>query len=231
MTAQPKDISLKTRKAAKTRAAILEAALDLFRERGYEQTTMRAIAEKAGVALGNAYYYFNSKEHLIQAFYDRTQDEQREASKALLEREQDLKERLLGMMNAKIRAMEPYHQFAGKLFKIAGDPKSPLSPFSDESDPVRRDSIQHFAEVIDGSNLRIPKDLRADLPYLLWLYHMGIIMYWVHDTSPGQAKTYKLVAKTVDIVVRLIKLASHPLMRPLRKSMTGLLAELREELS
>ncbi|HEU4387636.1 MAG TPA: helix-turn-helix domain-containing protein, partial [Blastocatellia bacterium] len=96
MTAEPKQTSLKTRKAEKTRAAILEAALELFRERGYEQTTMRAIAEKAGVALGNAYYYFHSKEHLIQAFYDRTQDEQREASRALLEREPDLKERLLG---------------------------------------------------------------------------------------------------------------------------------------
>jgi AcrR family transcriptional regulator len=231
MTTHPRQLHRKTRKAENTRAAILEAALDLFRERGYEQTTMRAIAERAGVALGNAYYYFHSKEHLIQAFYDRTQDEQRDASRTVLERERDLKDRLLGVMNTKIRAMEPYHQFAGKLFKIAGDPQSPLSPFSDESDPVRRDSIQHFAQVIDGSSLRIPKDLKADLPYLLWLYHMGIIMYWVHDTSPGQAKTYKLVAKTVEIVVRLIKLASHPLMRPLRKSMTGLLAELREELS
>ena len=39
----------------------------LFRENGYEATTMRAIAKEAGVATGNAYYYFGSKEELIQA--------------------------------------------------------------------------------------------------------------------------------------------------------------------
>src|SRR5438093_12676940 len=57
----------RTPKGEQTRAIILETALDLFRERGYEETTMRVIAERAGVALGNAYYYFRSKEHLIQA--------------------------------------------------------------------------------------------------------------------------------------------------------------------
>ncbi|MGH7752390.1 MAG: helix-turn-helix domain-containing protein, partial [Gemmatimonadales bacterium] len=39
-------------KAGHTQARILDAALDLFRDRGYEATTMRAIAQRAGVALG-----------------------------------------------------------------------------------------------------------------------------------------------------------------------------------
>jgi len=65
---------VKTDKGQQTREAILEAALKMFLERGYEQTTMRAIAERAEVALGNAYYYFHSNEHLIQAFYGRTHE-------------------------------------------------------------------------------------------------------------------------------------------------------------
>ena len=36
-----------------TRAAIAEVALRMFREQGYEATTMRAIAKEAGVATGN----------------------------------------------------------------------------------------------------------------------------------------------------------------------------------
>ena len=71
-------------KGARTRTAIIDAALQLFRERGYEATTMRAIAAEADVSLGNAYYYFKSKEHLIQAFYDRTQLEHAEAAAPLL---------------------------------------------------------------------------------------------------------------------------------------------------
>ena len=54
-------------KGEQTRRAIAEAALRLFREQGYEATTMRAIAKEAGVATGNAYYYFGSKEELIHA--------------------------------------------------------------------------------------------------------------------------------------------------------------------
>jgi len=37
-----------------TRRAIVETALRLFRERGYDKTTMRAIAAEAGVSVGNA---------------------------------------------------------------------------------------------------------------------------------------------------------------------------------
>src|SRR5215470_5815351 len=77
----------KTSKGEQTRAVILETALEMFRERGYEETTMRAIAERADVSLGNAYYYFRSKEHLIQAFYNRLQEQHLAASAEMLETE------------------------------------------------------------------------------------------------------------------------------------------------
>ena len=222
---------VKTDKGLQTRAAILEAALEMFRERGYEQTTMRAIADRAGVALGNSYYYFHSKEHLIQAFYGRTHEEHLRASDSVLTEERDLKDRLLGVMRAKIATLEPYHQFAGKLFKTAADPHSPLNPFSDESDPVRQQSIAMFAEVVTGSTTRVPKDLMSELPFMLWLYHMGITLFWIHDSSPHQTRTFRLIERTVDILVKLIGLASNPLMRPLRRSAVRLIAELKEDVS
>ena len=222
---------VKTGKGQQTRAAILEAALEMFREQGYEQTTMRAIADRAGVALGNAYYYFHSKEHLIQAFYGRTHEEHLKTSDSLLAEESDLKSRLLGVMRAKIATVEPYHQFAGKLFKIAADPRSPLNPFSDESDPVRRQSVALFEAVVTNSTTRVPKDLINELPYMLWLYHMGIILFWIHDSSPRQVRTHRLIDRSVDILVKLIALASNPFMRPLRKSALRLMSELRQDVA
>jgi AcrR family transcriptional regulator len=219
--------SAKTTKGEQTRALIIDKALELFRERGYEQTTMRAIAERSGLALSNAYYYFHSKAQLILAFYDRTLDEHRAAVVSTLERERDLKTRLLEVVRAKISTIEPFHEFAGALFKTAADPRSPLNPFSRESDPVRQESIAMFAAVIDGSNVRVPNDLKAELPYLLWLYHMGLVLFWIHDSSRDRARTHLLVDRTVELVVRLIKLASHPLMRPVRKAALGLVTELK----
>ena len=72
-------------KGEQTRQAIAEAALRLFREHGYEATTMRAIAKEAGVATGNAYYYFGSKEELIHAYYARNHTEHAAACRAVLE--------------------------------------------------------------------------------------------------------------------------------------------------
>ena len=217
-----------TNKGEQTKAAILEAALDMFRKSGYEETTMRAIAERAGVSLGNAYYYFHSKEHLIQAFYHRTHEEHLTATLPRLEHERSLKTRLLTVMKLKIETLQPYHQFAGVLFKTAAHPESPLNPFADATDPVRQASIQLFETVVEGSNARIAKDLRAELPYLLWVYHMGVILFWIHDRSAKQRRTFRLVDHTVDLLDRLIVLAGNPFMRPMRKKALKLVAELKE---
>src|SRR5919201_4564851 len=170
---------------------------------------MRAIAERAGVSLGNAYYYFRSKEHLIQAFYARTHEEHVAAWAPLLARERALESRLRGVMHAKLDTIEPYHRFAGVLFRTAADPASPLHPLSDESAPVREEATALFRETVEGSAARIPDDLRAELPRLLWLYHMGVILFWIHDTSPGRARSRRLVDQSVTLIVKLVALAGN----------------------
>lgn len=228
MTAKHKAKATKTGKGDQTRALILETALEMFRERGYDKTTMRDVAQKAGVSLGNAYYYFRSKEYLIQAFYHRLHESHIEVALPALEHEKTLKARLHTVMRTKIETMEPYHQFAGVLFKTAANPESPLNPFGDESDPVREAGIQVFAKVLEGATARIPKDLRAELPYLLWVYSMGIVLFWIHDSSPKHLRTYRLIDHTVDLLDKLIHLASNPFMRPLRKQALRLVDEIRE---
>ena len=162
-----KKSTTKTAKGEQTKALILTTALEILHERGYAQTTMRAIAQKAGVSLGNAYHYFGSKDHLIQAFYHDLHEDHLRASLPSLQRESSLKGRLLSVMRLKIDTLEPYHEFAGVLFQTAADPHSPLNPFAHASAPVRRDSIKLFEQVVEQTKARIPTDLRAELPYLL----------------------------------------------------------------
>src|SRR5688572_14839340 len=228
MAAMRKKKAVKTPKGDQTSKLILDTALEMFRERGYEQTTMRAVAAKAGVSLGNAYYYFRSKEHLIQAFYQTMHDDHLALALPALENNDNLKGRLLAVVRLKIEVLEPYHQFAGVLFKTAADPQSPLNPFADEANPVREASIQLFERVVEGTQARIPKDLRAELPYLLWVYHMGIILFWIHDRSPKHRRTDRLIDRTIEMVDRMIYLGSNPFMRPLRKHALALVEELRD---
>src|SRR5438046_1110257 len=144
----------KTVKAQNTRKTILATALKLFREKGFEQTTMREIAAQASVALGAAYYYFSSKEKIVFAFYKRTQDEMQAALPASLSGITDFKGRLRAAMTLKIRLLKPYHRFLGALFLNAADPNSAISPFGKATTDIRVASTALFQEVIEGSDFR-----------------------------------------------------------------------------
>ena len=52
------------------RREILEAAIKLFRDRGFESTTVQAVAAEAGVAAGTVYLYFSSKEAILAALQE-----------------------------------------------------------------------------------------------------------------------------------------------------------------
>ena len=223
----PEGAAAESPKAARTRAAILDSAMRLFRERGYEETTMRAIATEAGVSVGNAYYYFASKEHLIQAFYDDAHRQHALAARRALDHEPDLTVRIVGTIEVWIDLMDPYRAFAGTFFKNAAEPTSPLSPFSPESAPARNASIALWREVIEGSDAKIAKSLREELPELVWLYFMGIVLFWVHDQSANAERTRLLARRTAPMVVRGIGLARLPVLRATIADLISLLAEIK----
>ena len=182
-----------------------------------EALEMRPLAARChlglGVSLGNAYYYFSSKEHLVQAYYARGQEEHATAAAAVLDEDPTFAGRLRGVLTAWVDVAEPYHEFAGKFFKNAAEPTSPLSPFSDESAAAREDAIGLYRRVVDGSDVKVAKVLREELPELLWLLQMGVVLFWVYDGSPGQRRTRLLVDKAVPLVDRLVRMTRLPVVK------------------
>jgi AcrR family transcriptional regulator len=206
-----------TAKADETRNRILDAALRLFRERGFAETTMRDVASGAGVATGAAYYYFRSKEELVLAFYVRTDQEAREAFARAILSSKDLKKRMRGLIEAKFTQFAEHRALLTALLKAGVDPRDPLSPFGEETREVREENIAWYARALEDSDVHPPADLAPHVPRLLWLYHMGLIYFWITDDSPGQQRTHRLLDATVDLVVQLLKASSLPFMGPLRK--------------
>ena len=61
---------MKKRKVKKGKARkqeLLDIALELFHKRGYEKTSIEAILKKASISKGAFYYYFNSKDEVLEA--------------------------------------------------------------------------------------------------------------------------------------------------------------------
>jgi AcrR family transcriptional regulator len=216
-----------TARGEETRARIVDAALRLFEERGYERTTMRAIAAAADVSLGNAYYYFASKEHLVQGFYGRMQVLHAAETARRIQGVRGFAERLVLTELAFVDVTRPYHQFAGRFFAIAAEPTSPLNPFSPQSASARETSTQIFRDVVAGSDVRADARVLAELPELLWLAHMGVVLHWVHDRSPGQRRTALLVRRAVPLVDRLVRLSRLRPLRPVAHEVLDLARDLR----
>lgn len=212
----------KVSKSEETRQRILTAALDLFREKGFWETTMREIAVAAGMATGAAYYYFDSKDAIVLAFYERAQEEMAPAVAAAFESGSSLAVRLEALVEAKLRYFEPNRKFLGALLGHTADRNNPLSPFGEGTASMRARDLATFRELVAGSDFEPPKDLDPHLPGLLWAYQMSVVFFWLTDGSEGQTRTRALLHKSAALIARLLSVSKLPLMRPMRRSVIEL---------
>jgi AcrR family transcriptional regulator len=205
-------------KSEETRGRIVAAALTLFRERGFEAATMRDIAAAAGVATGAAYYYFPSKEAIVLEFYRSSAEEMQARLESALQDVSGLEHRLTELIRVKLAQFAPNRAVLRALLRNGADPGCPLSPFSAQTKEIRDADMVWFERILVDCGTRIPKDLLPDLPGILWFYQMGIILFWVIDESPGQARTEKLLKLSAKSVAFLVRVSALPLMRPVRKA-------------
>jgi len=208
-------------KSDETRSRILAAAIDLFRRQGFDATTMREIAAAAEVATGAAYYYFDSKDAIVLTFYDRAQDEMEPLLEEALASATDLKARVGALLDVKLKYFEPNRLLLGTLASHA-DPVHPLSPFSGQTRAIRERDMRYFERALEEGRFRITDDLKPHLPRILWMYQMGIILFWIYDRSEMQQRTRALIEKSLGIVVRLVQLSGLPLLRPVRRMVVDL---------
>ena len=210
-----------------TRERILDTAVGMFRARGFDETTMREVATGAGVALGLTYHYFPSKEAVVMAYYDRVQGEHRRVVEARVLGVPGLRDRLTQLFHTKLDIVKDDRRLLGALFRYTGNPEHPLSFLGKGTEAIREDCISLFAEALERESL--PEDLRVLMPRAIWALHMGVLLYFLYDTSEGQRRTRRLVDGSMDLTVSLLKLVKLPLLAPVlgpvRRSVLGLMRE------
>jgi AcrR family transcriptional regulator len=207
-----------TSKAEETGLRILETALALFREEGFDSATMRDIARRADVATGAAYYYYPSKEAIVLDFYRRSCTEMQPQIEAALRDAKGLERRLTELIGVKLKYFAPNRAVLRALLRNGADPKHPLSPFSPETKEIRDIDTAWFRTMLSGCGIGIPRDLEPCLPGVLWFFQMGVILFWVIDESPDQERTGRLLGLAAKSVTALIRLSALPLMRPVRRT-------------
>src|ERR1700733_11958192 len=114
-----------TPKAEETALKILDSALELFRKEGFDSATMRDIAKSAGVATGAAYYYYDSKDAIVTAFYQRSAVEMQPKIKDALEGARGLEARLRALIRVKLDYFAPNRGVLRALLRNGADPSHP----------------------------------------------------------------------------------------------------------
>jgi len=188
-----------TPKARRTRERILESALWLFAERGYEATTMRDVAREAGASLGLAYRYFASKEEFALALYLGLAEESEEWAGDGLSGG-TVAERFELVMLAKLDQVSPHRGPLAALLARTLDPNSPISALGEGTAAVREKMGGVFEEVVRGAS-DAPGDKQAkELGNVLYALHLAILLYWFHDKTPEARATRDLVGSTREIL-------------------------------
>ena len=207
-------------KSQATRQKISAVAIRSFRDRGYDQTTLRLIASEAEVSVGNAYYYFPTKNHLVQELYETVQTEHRELAEPRLAGIAGLAPRLEVALATGLEALEPYHSAAPGFLAAAISPTSAVNPLSESSTTARDSAVSLFRTVVDGSSTALPPRLKAALPELLWFTYLALALYWVYDRSPGQRKSTMLLKRSCALLGTVLPLLRLPFVRgPLNEAL------------
>lgn len=213
-------------KSERTRDKLRTIALASFRERGYDATTMRLIADEAGVSVGNAYYHFATKNDLIQELYVEVQEQHRAAALPALASATDLVDRIAVVYRTGLDQLTPYHPHAAEFLSAAVSPRSEINPLSAASSGARAITEGLFSEAVTGAQRgSLPRDLADALPAALFLAHLLLAQFWVYDTSLGQERTRRLLDRGIGLLRVALPFSRLPLARGLVREMLGLVAE------
>ena len=208
--ARAKRLGRRETKKEQTKLRILQAALQLFKEKGLEGTTTKQISRKAGIAEGTLFNYFETKEDLALYFFQKETDHliawfsaEKRLQKAALP------EKLFAIIHRQLEYLEPYEEFIGAVFCRSLQPASSLSPLSLDSQELRLKYLRFIRDILDeaGARREIPRvgGLGA---YAVGLFYLGIVAFWLQDRSRGKQKTLALLDRALNLGAQLAKKGS-----------------------
>jgi AcrR family transcriptional regulator len=193
-------MGLRERKAARTRELIIDVALDLFIEQGYDETTMEQIAERAEVGSTTLYRYFPSKDLLILDRLRQSMD-----LGALL-RERPADEPLDVALGATIRAsLQDAHDEDGRttaLRRIIDNAPVPRARLWELLAQAQRDLESAIAERMDRPADDLPVVLTAGVAFAV--FQVAADKWWAGDHGSSAAAVVDEVLRTLGTVEPVI---------------------------
>jgi AcrR family transcriptional regulator len=188
-----------------TRRRILDAAVQLFRGRGFDATTTRDIADAAGIATGTLFNYFPTKEAIVISLASDA------IAKARTSLELDsggtsLEESLFAFIAAELRQLKPLRKFIAPLLETTLSPLS-TTHRSDSNDSLRTDHLETVANLVRKHRVAEPSSVALQM---YWTLYTGALAFWAGDKSPKQEDTLALLDQSLAMFVAWLRNGTTP---------------------
>jgi AcrR family transcriptional regulator len=175
-----------------TRERIIEVALRLFRERGWEATTTRDIAREAEIATGTLFNYFGSKEAILAQLAG----EALAKARIIFTKQDiaaDLEEELFALVAAELRQLKPLRKLMIGLFETV------LCPLAAAGGDRAGESLRLPHLVLVGGIARKhgAPELSPLALQMYWALYSGVLAFWASDKSPKQEDTLALLDQSL----------------------------------
>jgi AcrR family transcriptional regulator len=183
-----------------TRRRILEAAIELFRTRGFDATTTRDLAAAAEIATGTVFNYFPTKEAIVAALAEEGLAKAR-ANSGLPADEADLEEELFALVAAELRQLKPLRKFIMPLLETSFSPLT-RSQQSEAGDSLRTDHLEIVAGLARNHGMA---ELSPVALQVYWTLYTGALAFWAADKSPKQEDTLALLDESLAMFVAWLR--------------------------
>jgi len=196
----------RTAEGEATRRRLYEVAIERIGEVGYEAATLRDVAARAGVSATLLYRYFPSKRAVVLALYD-------ELSESFARRGAELpagrwRNRFIQALEWSLEVLDPHRVTLRALTPVmVGDADEGVFAQTTAFSRMRVQSV--FRDAVVGAKDAPSPALAEPLGRLLYLLHLGVILWWLLDRSPRQRATTALIAllekmlPSADMVLKL----------------------------
>lgn len=179
---------------------VLAAALDVFVETGYHGSSIREVAERAGLSVAGIYHHYPSKQAMLAAIMDRGLEELVARSEAARDEGRDPLERICFL----VEAIVLYHVHRQKLAFLGSSELRSLTPANLERHVVLRDREQRLVDVeveaaVTEGQIDVP-DPRDAARALVTMCTAVASWYRPH----GRLQPEQVAERYVDYALRLI---------------------------
>ena len=176
------DVASLTPNQAARRRRVIEAAMKLAADGGYDAVQMRDVASEAGVALGTIYRYFASKDHLLAACQVEWAEEIQRRVHQRPPRGDTAADRVVDVLRHATRSNEKQPQLTAALLTAISSPDPAVSDCQRQMTAIMSDVL---ATPMDGLDADLKQGVIDALNHIWFSALLGWVNGWASADSVG----------------------------------------------